>query len=152
MHDHVPESAEPALLEHLFHGIEDTGNFFAAAESVVAAEFCHVLRLGHAGQRKVACTNTRQVSAVVGGSYQFVLAAFKEHQQVVQKLGRVGGLNELAKVEFSHAAAEKNPQVRTVKHFEAAPMTVKQAKAITVEGSGLQASGILAGSFLYSLP
>jgi hypothetical protein len=31
-------------------------------------------------------------------------------------------------------------------------MTVKQAKAITVEGSGLQASGILAGSFLYSLP
>jgi len=82
---------------------------------------------------------------IVFGTDEFVLAAPHEVEQVIKKLTDAGRPDEVFQLEITYAAAQIYPEVLVIEDFEFFPVSLQQAKAISVKGEGLQSFGFAPG-------
>src|SRR5258706_14544620 len=136
--DHVTEGAEIVFAEPALHGREYTVDLAAAAQYLGVIE--DVLRFRDAREGYFLTLQTYHVLGILFGRDQFIVAAAHELQQIVQKLGNIGGANVMFETQLAHAAAEVYPQILVVEHAKIFVDALEHVEAVIMEGSGVHFS------------
>src|SRR5436190_10002797 len=105
----MAERAQVTLLQHPLNRLEDERNFPAAAERLFIGDLIRVFGFANPGNRQLSSFNAADVLGILLGTDQLILATSDELEQVIQKLGSVGGTNVVVQTQLTEIAAKKNP-------------------------------------------
>src|SRR5581483_6119860 len=118
MQNHVSECTQVPLAQQALHRRKHKRNLSTSAQSFLVRQFAGLLRFADTRNREMAGFDLPHILCVVLGPYQLVVATADEIEQVVKKLGYVGGTHKVIQPQFADVAAEKNPQLLFVQHSE----------------------------------
>src|SRR5437868_4704467 len=135
--NHLPVEDPAVFAENGFYGGENAGNLVATREDFIASRLVSFFEFSNARQRKVALSQTLDVSRIVSGGPHVVVAAIEELEQVMQKFSGIAGLAEVMQVERTDVLAQVDPQIFFLDVFEILACAAQHALAITVDGVGL---------------
>ena len=133
--DHMAEASEVIFQQPTLHCREHPRDLPTAAQNFGVVE--GILRSGDALHGDFATLQPLHVVRIFLGRNQFIVAAADEIQQIIQKLGNVGGPDIMLEMQLADTAAEVDPEVFLVENPEVFVLTLEQVQAIVVEGGGV---------------
>ena len=145
--DHVAERAQSLGLKHAFNLFENRRDFLATSENLFVRQAVRIFRLADAGNRELTAFQPVDVLRIFFRAHQLVVTAPHEIQQVIEKLGNVGGTDEVVQTKIPDTLSQVDPQVFVVEDSEGALITLQQLVAIGMESRRTQVFDLDATKF-----